>query len=159
MQLKTKQHYIMKYTFALLLLLALCSVSNAQTIQTTIQHFDFITDVEEVKPTPKQQKRYFQVGRFEAFDEFQIFIPKSFSPNRDGINDTFKIHSKNVLNFKMTVFNQWGEYIFTTENPNIEWDGTVEGKTLKEAPYIYVIQLKTMNGHSLKYSGCLMIEK
>lgn len=148
----------MKNTFALLLLLALCSVSNAQNLYPTIQHFGFMADVEEVNP-PKQETKNFRVGRFEAFDEFQIFIPKSFSPNRDGINDIFKIHSKNVMDFTMTIFNQWGEYIFTTDNPNLEWDGTVEGKTLREAPYVYVIQLKTMNGHSLKYSGCLMIEK
>jgi len=52
-------------------------------------------------------------------------LPNVFSPNGDNKNDTFK--AKNPLNFvkkvDMKIFNRWGELVFETKNPFIEWDG------------------------------------
>ncbi len=108
---------------------------------------------------PKKQQLRFEVGRFETVGTSEIFIPKSFSPDADGINDVFKIYSRNIVDFEMLVFNQWGEFVFKTNDIDIEWDGTLNNQAIRKGPYVYVIKLKTLNGEDQKYSGCLMIEK
>ncbi len=147
----------MKLSFVLFILLGFANISNAQNFEQAISPKGIFINTEAHHPPSKKAIQY-EVGRYEVFGDFQIFIPKSFSPNQDGINDVFKIQTTNVLDFKLTIFNQWGEYIFDSNNPNIEWDGKVSGKSLRKAPYVYIIQIRTTSGQSLKYSGCLLIE-
>ncbi|MCG8410533.1 MAG: gliding motility-associated C-terminal domain-containing protein, partial [Bacteroidales bacterium] len=54
-------------------------------------------------------------------------LPNVFSPNGDNINDVYRaINPSNyVQKVNMKIFNRWGELIFKTENPNIEWDGKI----------------------------------
>ncbi len=52
------------------------------------------------------------------------FFPNAFSPNNDGLNDTYKIECENVMDFEIRIFNRWGEQIFYSKNPLEAWDGT-----------------------------------
>jgi gliding motility-associated-like protein len=106
----------------------------------------------------QKQTISYEVGRYEKEGRFQIFIPKSFSPNQDGINDFFEIQTRSVLDFHIMVFDQWGNFVFDSNDPNLKWDGKIKGKSIRKAPYIYVVKIKTIDGQTLKYSGCLMIE-
>ena len=68
---------------------------------------------------------------------FDIFFPNAFTPNGDGINDFFKpIVYGGLDEFQMVIFNRWGQKVFETSNPNIGWDGTLNGK--KQDPNTYV---------------------
>lgn len=49
------------------------------------------------------------------------WIPSSFSPNNDGINDTFKPYVLGLRQYKFSVYNSWGELLFETEDPNETW--------------------------------------
>lgn len=66
-------------------------------------------------------------------------LPNIFTPNGDGQNDLFKpapymfVHS-----VEMKIFNRWGNLIFETDNPDILWDGTVNGKNVPSGVYYYV---------------------
>src|SRR5437016_1900588 len=51
------------------------------------------------------------------------FVPNAFTPNSDGINDTFRVKGENLQDFKMLVYDRWGEVIFESTNPNEGWDG------------------------------------
>ncbi len=55
-----------------------------------------------------------------------ILIPDGFSPNNDGINDTFEINNLEVLypNFKMEIYNRYGNLIYTGNRNTQNWDGT-----------------------------------
>lgn len=65
--------------------------------------------------------------------------PQVFSPNGDGINDKFRIYERNLRNFKILIFDRWGQIIYTSTDPNFEWDGTHEGRECPIGAYVYHI--------------------
>ncbi len=86
-----------------------------------------------------------------------IFIPNVFTPNNDGVNDVFKIFPgkdvKEIRNLK--IFNRWGELVFEIpqiiqgngNNSSIGWDGTLNGEPLNPGVFVYVIDVKYIDGH------------
>ena len=68
-------------------------------------------------------------------------LPNVFTPNGDGINDLFKPYPyKFVEKINMTIYNRWGNEVFKTENPDINWDGRdmITGKPVSDGVYYYV---------------------
>jgi gliding motility-associated-like protein len=67
-------------------------------------------------------------------------IPSAFSPNGDGINETFKPDMQCVPgNYKMNIFNRSGQLIYETKNYQDAWDGRYNGKPLPIGTYYYII--------------------
>ncbi len=66
-------------------------------------------------------------------------LPNTFTPNQDGANDVFVPRENKfieLIDFKL--FNQWGNKIFETTDPNIDWDGTdLNGNEVDEGAYFY----------------------
>ncbi len=87
-------------------------------------------------------------------DPETIFIPNTFTPNGDGINDKFYVHSRalSTLNF-MRVFDEWGKVVFETKNINEGWDGNSAGLSVASSVYTYVVEGKCENGYDIKKSG------
>jgi len=82
------------------------------------------------------------------YDACPIYdLPNVFTPNGDGFNDFLKPMGyykgnpkANVERVEMTIFNRWGNIMFTTENPLIEWDGKNQksNQDCPEGVYFYV---------------------
>lgn len=71
----------------------------------------------------------------------ELFIPNTFTPNGDLHNDVFEIKNNGDIEmFKMVIYNRMGEQVFHTENINISWDGTMEGKPCPVGVYHYVLE-------------------
>lgn len=69
-----------------------------------------------------------------------IWIPNSFSPNGDGLNDIFKAASASeIKDFQLYIYNRWGQLVFESKNINIGWDGKYLGKEAPQAVYNYFI--------------------
>ncbi len=86
-----------------------------------------------------------------------IHIYNVFSPNGDGVNDTWDIDNIYLYpNVEINVFNQWGNKVFESTGYDKPWDGTYNGKILPAATYYYTLDLK--NGDA-PYSGSLTILK
>lgn len=66
-----------------------------------------------------------------------VYIPSSFTPNGDGVNDTFGIKGEGKFSFRLLIFNRWGEKIFESNNPNNQWDGTYHNQPAQQGEYIY----------------------
>jgi gliding motility-associated-like protein len=66
-------------------------------------------------------------------------LPNTFTPNGDGQNDIFKPYPfLFVQSVEMEVFNKWGELVFQTKDPNINWDGSnLKGDELVPSTYYY----------------------
>ncbi|MDG5799005.1 gliding motility-associated C-terminal domain-containing protein [Marinilabiliaceae bacterium ANBcel2] len=71
-----------------------------------------------------------------------ITIPNAFTPNDDGINDTWEIEGIEFYpNYNIKIFTKWGELIYSASADDPNWDGTFKGKRLPSATYYYVIDL------------------
>ena len=68
-------------------------------------------------------------------------LPNSFTPNGDGANDIFTPFPgwRFVAKIDMKIFNRWGNVVWQTENPNINWDGSDQKtqKALNDGVYLY----------------------
>ncbi|MCX6182775.1 MAG: glycosyl hydrolase [Bacteroidetes bacterium] len=60
---------------------------------------------------------------FDGNCPYSFFVPNSFTPNGDNKNDVFTPSAYNILDFKMDIFNRWGENIFTSTDINTGWNG------------------------------------
>ena len=87
----------------------------------------------------------------------KILVPNAFSPNGDGINDTWIITNLSVYpGATVDVFNRYGQPVFHSENSSKAWDGTYNGKPLPVGTYYYIIDLKN---NEKKTAGSVTIFK
>jgi gliding motility-associated-like protein len=71
----------------------------------------------------------------------KLIIPNIFSPNGDGINETFDIaHIHEFPNVDVSIFNRYGQFIFESHGYNIPWDGNYHGQPLPVGTYFYIIK-------------------
>ncbi|MES2762936.1 MAG: gliding motility-associated C-terminal domain-containing protein, partial [Bacteroidota bacterium] len=73
---------------------------------------------------------------------FDGMISNVFSPNGDGINDTWYIENiKYYPNNEVTVYNIYGNIVYSKKAYNNEWDGTYNGAALPDGTYYYIIKI------------------
>ena len=85
----------------------------------------------------------------------QVFIPNSFTPNGDGLNDVLRVYSNVIRSLKFMVFNQWGEKITESTNQNNVWDGTFKGKAQPSGVYMYVSEITLNTGEKIIRKGSI----
>ncbi len=74
-------------------------------------------------------------------------MPNAFTPNGDGKNDLFRIPVDVYLNLReFTIFNRWGNKVFTTKNKEQGWDGNFNGLPCETGTYVYMILGSDENG-------------
>jgi gliding motility-associated-like protein len=56
-----------------------------------------------------------------------VFVPNSFTPNDDGVNDVWQPSVYNTLSYEVFVFDRWGKELFYSNEPNAAWIGNVGG--------------------------------
>lgn len=83
-----------------------------------------------------------------VIDDFRMYIPNSFTPNGDGINDVFTIKASGMKleNFNMEVLDRWGNSLFFTKDYTQGWDGKISGRDAEIGTYIYRINAVGLNG-------------
>jgi gliding motility-associated-like protein len=69
----------------------------------------------------------------------QIFVPNSFTPNNDGLNDTFNAKGLFIETYSMEIYSRWGELLYHTENLDEGWNGYYNGSLIPEGTYAYKI--------------------
>lgn len=87
------------------------------------------------------------------------FIPNTFSPNNDGVNDVFYPRGDNLYNIQsMRVFNRWGQLVFERRNfpantASEGWDGTFNGHLAPSDTYVYIIEVICNNAQTVALKG------
>jgi gliding motility-associated-like protein len=82
-------------------------------------------------------------------------IPNTFTPNGDGINDTWNISNlKNTTINTITIFNRYGQEVFFSKGSSGTWDGNHNNKGVPDGVYYYII---TTNTKGLTFSGNLTV--
>lgn len=72
------------------------------------------------------------------------FIPNVFTPNGDGQNDTFQVEGLAIDDFRMEIFNRWGQKLYETTSVSKGWNGGLDNRTSEAAPdgsYYYIIDM------------------
>jgi gliding motility-associated-like protein len=85
-----------------------------------------------------------------------IEYPKFFTPNNDGVNDTWAIKGANSFYFptsEVNIFNRFGKLVAQIDIDNPGWDGTFNGKTLPSDDYWFSIKLIDRDGNLKGMSG------
>ncbi len=82
----------------------------------------------------------------------EYVLPNVFTPNGDGKNDFFTpiLPYRFIKDIDIDIFNRWGELMFNTINPNINWNGNDQttGKPCPDGVYYYVCQV-----HEIRVTG------
>ena len=85
----------------------------------------------------------------------QIFIPNTFTPNGDGINDVLLVYGYTIRSMQFMVFNQWGNKVFESNNQTNGWDGRYKGKMQPSGVYMYVSKMTLIDGSVVSRKGSI----
>ena len=115
-------------------------VSRPQVVNLTVTDVNGCEATQQIKVTDKCP---------------DVYIPNAFTPNGDGINDTWTIEGlDNDRTSSVKVFTSYGSQIFESIGYGTPWDGERNGKKLPAGIYYYVVTAK--NG-TQRFSGALTI--
>lgn len=92
----------------------------------------------------------------------KIVLPNAFTPNGDGRNDVFmpQLNIDRAYNFlEFSVYNRWGQVMYSTSNINAGWDGSYKGILQEQGVYYYTIKLRLLNNDIRSFSGELTLLK
>lgn len=95
-----------------------------------------------------------------AFPSPKIYIPNTFSPNGDGINDQFTIYTNDGIAsiLELNIFDRWGDNLYhalniPTNNSLVGWDGKFHFKDLPSATFVYILKLQMADGTTKVMTG------
>lgn len=80
----------------------------------------------------------------------RIYIPNAFSPNGNGLNDSFYVNGQYIRPISMRVYDRWGAIVHYATGNSIAWDGTKNGEVMPVGTYIFVLTYKEAH-HAKKH--------
>ena len=83
-----------------------------------------------------------------------IYVHNAFTPNANGINDELKIalYGMRKLNY-FSIYNRYGQLLFTTTNPAIGWDGKFKGKMQNQGTFVWTAEAVDQRGNIVNEKG------
>ena len=97
--------------------------------------------------------------------DYSVYIPNSFSPNGDNINDNFSLFAREGLIDQVEefmVFDRWGNLLFETQNlqandPDFGWDGRFNGQVVNDDQLVYSAKIRFIDQTTEIVSGTFTI--
>ncbi len=89
----------------------------------------------------------------------EIFLPKAFTPNEDGRNDSYGISNPFAVQNLITleIFDRWGSRVFFTDDPFMTWDGTFQGKEMNPGILLYKVRYMCNNEEKVNVGSLTII--
>lgn len=86
-------------------------------------------------------------------EELGIYIPNSFTPNNNRLNDTFKpvLIKDKVVEYTFLIYDRWGQLIFETNDPDVGWNGTDKDGSKIIQSGVYVYNLKVLDSDNIEH--------
>ncbi len=96
---------------------------------------------------------------FIVVDELaSLIVPNVFTPNGDGINDTFSFIEQGISSITVQILNRWGNEVYSWNKTNSGWDGkSKDGTDLPDGVYLYIIQAQGINDKPYNYQGAVQM--
>lgn len=91
----------------------------------------------------------------------KLWFPTAFTPNGDGLNDTFRPVGISIFKFRMVIFDRWGQQLFETGSMEQGWDGTSKGVICQADSYSFIAFYETVEtpGQTEKAGGTFSLVK
>lgn len=93
-----------------------------------------------------------------------LYVPNAFSPNGDGQNDGFTVFGGPAVAEidVLRVYDRWGGLVFENSdflpnNPDEGWDGTVNGRAVNPAVFVYYAKVRYVNGSVVEFEGDVVV--
>ncbi len=96
-------------------------------------------------------------------DNSQVYLPNTFTPEGNGVNDIFYPRGRGISNInRFRIYNRWGEVVFERANIAVDdksngWDGRKGGTLLPPDVYVYIIDALCDTGEPLQWQGDVML--
>jgi gliding motility-associated-like protein len=87
-----------------------------------------------------------------------LYVPTAFTPNGDGLNDIFKpilLGMKSLTLF--SIYNRWGQLLFSTTQAGNGWDGTYEGNPQETGNYVWIANGIDYHGNNIQQRGNVVL--
>ena len=95
-----------------------------------------------------------------VFKGSAIYVPTAFTPNNDGLNDYLQPHYLSIKTlFYFSIYNRWGEKVFSTNDLNKGWDGLSKNKQKIEGSYVWILKAENVVGQIYNLKGSFVLLK
>jgi gliding motility-associated-like protein len=88
-----------------------------------------------------------------------LYVPNSFTPNNDGINDNFKVSAVRLNEYNIIIVNRWNEIVFQSYDHECYWDGIYGGKLLPSDVYYYEVAYRDVTNKFNQKKGTITLIK
>lgn len=94
-------------------------------------------------------------------DEPYIFLPNTFSPNGDMVNDVLRVRvfEEFAVSVELVIYNRWGQEVFKTNDLNVGWDGTFNGEEMPVDAYGFLLRVGCIDGEEFVKKGSVNLIK
>jgi gliding motility-associated-like protein len=82
-----------------------------------------------------------------------VFVPNSFSPNNDKVNDVLFVRGLFIEELHFMIFNRWGEMVFETKDITKGWDGNYKGMAADPGVFVYYLNALCVDGQKYTTKG------
>ena len=97
--------------------------------------------------------------RIEIEEAYYIYIPNTFTPDKNRYNTTFSAVTTGVSSLSILIYNRWGELMFESDDLRFKWDGIYKGEVAQQGTYIYKVNCITNSGRELDFYGHINLLK
>ncbi len=87
-----------------------------------------------------------------SISESKLEMPNAFSPNGDQVNDIYRAKEgyRSIVEFKATIFNRWGQKLYSWDDPAGGWDGRYKGKDVAQGVYFVLVEARGADGRKYR---------
>jgi gliding motility-associated-like protein len=92
--------------------------------------------------------------KITVFKSSAVYVPTGFTPNGDGLNDLMRPYCAGIRQLDyFTVYNRWGQMVFTTKTIGAGWDGVFKGSKQSTGTYIWTLRAVDYAGKVFQLKG------
>lgn len=125
-------NFLSKILFGIMLI---CLAQGAKS-----QNYDAFADNYRITAYQNTNNAIFSVSNeVKITPAAVLYIPNAFTPNGDGLNETFGPVGEGIVEYNMQIFDRWGILIFESNDLKKQWDGYVKDAKAPTGTYVYKI--------------------
>lgn len=86
-----------------------------------------------------------------------LYVPNAFTPNDDGLNDYFVTPGWYIKDYRIRIYNRWGEKLYESESLYRSWEGKYNGEVVENEAYLYIIETTGIDNIKRNYKGTVTV--